>query len=153
MGITIPLRMKVSSDVLWQLTKKNSAFIVQQKGAKSRGECFSKDPCNLTNMFNKSSQGYTEDLAYGLSAEKGPSKKGKAFRKVFNLTVRHKDTRNAKVWKKGRTMSGAGTSTMPMKRTANHAAKVIQKLPYANEKKKALMLKRLGKLNAALTYK
>merc|ERR1711990_989675 len=128
MGITIPLRMKVSSDVLWQLTKKNSAFIVQQKGAKSRGECFSKDPCNLTNMFNKSSQGYTEDLAYGLSAEKGPSKKG-------------------------RTMSGAGTSTMPMKRTANHAAKVIQKLPYANEKKKALMLKRLGKLNAALTYK
>ena len=143
--------MKVSSDVLWMLTKKNSAFTVSQKGAKARNEQFSKDPINLTGQHNASSQGFTKDLAYGLSATKGTSKSGKSFRKVFTLTTRHADSRKSTHWKKGNTMSGAGTSTVHLKRTANHAAKVIKKIPYVNEKKRTLLLKRLGKLNNALT--
>ena len=46
--------MKVPSCVLWQLTKKNSAFVVQPKGAKSRKEQFSNDPLNLTGFHNAS---------------------------------------------------------------------------------------------------
>ena len=143
--------MKVSSDVLWMLTKKNSAFTIAQKGAKARNEQFSKDPTNLTGQHNASSQGFTKDLAYGLSASKGTSKSGKSFRKVFTLTTRHADSRKSAHWKKGNTMSGAGTSTVHMKRTANHAAKVLKKIPFVNEKKRALLLTRLGKLNNALT--
>jgi hypothetical protein len=143
--------MKVPSCVLWQLTKHNSAFIVSQKGAKSRNECFSNDPLNLSGQHNASSQGYTEDCAYGLSAEKGKSKKGASFRKVFNLSVAHNQTRGRKTISKGSSSVGSKVTTSALKRNANHAAKVIKGLPFANEKKKAQLLRRLGKLNNALT--
>ena len=143
--------MKVPSCVLWQLTKHNSAFIVRQKGAKSRSESFSNDPLNVTGLHNASSQGYTADNAYGLSAEKGKSKKGASFRKVFNLSVAHNQTRGRKTISKGASTVGTKVTTSALKRNANHAAKVIKGLPFANDKKKALLLKRLGKLNNALT--
>lgn len=144
--------MKVPSCVLWQLTKHNSAFIVRQKGAKSRNESFSNDALNLTGLHNASSQGYTEDCAYGLSAEKGKSKKGASFRKVFNLSVAHNQARGVrKTISKGSSTVGSKVTTSALKRNANHAAKVIKGLPFANEKKKTLLLKRLGKLNYALT--
>ena len=44
--------VKVSSDVIWQLTKKNNAYLV-----KFNGEQFSHGPLNLTNLHNKSSSG------------------------------------------------------------------------------------------------
>lgn len=143
--------MKVPSCVLWQLTKHNSCFIVRQKGAKARNECFSNDPLNLTGQHNASSQGFTEDVAYGLSAEKGKSKKGAGFRKVFNLSVAHKQTTGRKTISKGASTVGSKVTTSALKRQANHAAKVINGLPFANDKKKQLLLRRLGKLNNALT--
>merc|ERR1711998_151297 len=75
---------QTSNDVFWGLTKKNSCFIVRQKGAKARGDSWSSDPCNNTGFHNASSQGYTRDHAYGLSAEKSKSKAGKGARKQFN---------------------------------------------------------------------
>jgi hypothetical protein len=143
--------MKVPSCVLWNLTKHNSAFIVQQKGAKSRGECFSNDRLNLTGLHNASAQGYTQDAAYGLSAEKGKSRKMLSFKKVFNLHVAHNQTQARKSISKGSASVGSKVTTTSLKRNANHAAKVIKGLPFANEKKKTLLLKRLGKLNFALT--
>ena len=77
--------MKVPSCVLWHLTKKNSAFVVQPKGAKSRKEQFSKDPLNLTGLHNASQQGYTAEEAVGVTAVRGESEKKKDFRKTFYL--------------------------------------------------------------------
>merc|ERR1712028_19298 len=78
-------KMKVPSCVLWSLTKKHSAFIVQPKGHRSRMETFSKDPLNLTSLHNASAQGYTADEAVGVTAERGESEKKKDFRKVYHL--------------------------------------------------------------------
>ena len=132
--------MKVSSDVLWGLTKKNSAFLVQPAGAKSRKEQFSVDPFNLTGLHNASSQGFTGDEAVGLAAERGESESKKDFRKVFVL-------RQAKDGGK------LHASTKRIAKGAPRTAKTIKELTYVNKKQAALLLKRLGKLNNALNKK
>ena len=92
--------MKVPSCVLWQLTKKHSAYIVQPKGSKVSGSQFSSDPFNLTGLHNASSQGFTTDNAYGLQGVKGISKAKKTHRKVFVLLKRSKQSHaSAKVSK------------------------------------------------------
>ena len=140
--------MKVPSCVLWGLTKKNSAYIVRQKGAKSRREAFSRDPLNLTNLHNASSQGYTADNAVGLSAEKTPSKKN--FRRDYILKVNHKSyNKTARVLKNTQGAAKLSASSQRIKRATAHAVKTINGLTSVNEKKRALLLRRLNALHGA----
>lgn len=154
--------VKVPSCVLWQLTKKNSRFIVQQKGAKARGDQFSCDPLNATGFHNASAQGYTTEGAVGIAAslvkskpskKKGKKSSGTGFRKVFTVSVTHKQTHAAKAISKGTSTVGSSVNTSVCKRSAGRVAKVIQGIPTLNEKRKALLLRRLGKLTKALTDK
>ena len=138
--------MKVPSCVLWSLTKKHSAFKVQQKGAKSRGECFNKDDMNLTGLHNQSACSSN----YGLQVEKAKSKKDKTFRKVYKLHVAHKAYHKTTAISKNQWgAANQGSSVQSIKKGTAHAAKTIQGLTFANDKKKALLLRRLGKLHAA----
>ena len=139
--------MRQPDCVLWALTKGHSAFKRQQKGAKSRKECFSADPLNLTGLHNAAGNGF-HDRAIGLTAEKAESKSKKGFRREYVLRVAHKSyhktfraTKNA----------GAGLhhSAQRISRGTSHAAKSIQGLTFANNAKKQLLLKRLGRLHAA----
>ena len=127
------------------MTKKHSAFKVQNKGARSRKECFNSDNLNLTNLHNQSACSSN----YGLTVEKAKSKKEKTFRKVYKLHIAHKAIhKTAAVAKNQWGAKGASVSTQSIKRGSAHAAKTIKGLTFANDKKKALLLKRLGKLHA-----
>ena len=138
--------MKVPSCVLWSLTKGHSAFKVQAKGAKSRKQCFNSDRLNLTGLHNQSACSST----IGLTAEKAKSKKDKTFRKVYKLHLAHKSIhKTTAVTKNQWAAKGASVSTQSVKKGTVHAAKTIKGLTFANDKKKALLLKRLGKLHAA----
>jgi len=132
--------MNVPSCVLWQLTKHNSAYLVQPKGARSRKEQFSCDPTNLTGLHNGSAQGYTGDETVGITAVRGESASKKAFRKTFVV----RETKNSgKLFCQTKTIAKGAPKT----------AKYVKSLAYVNEKKKALLLKRLGRLNNALNKK
>lgn len=122
------------------MTKKNSAYIVQPAGSKSRKEQFSRDPMNLTGLHNASSQGFTAEEAVGLAAERGESEKKKDFRKVFIL-MQAKD--GGKLC----------CSTKKIAKGAPKTAKTIKELTYINDKKRTLLYKRLGKLNNGLNKK
>lgn len=138
--------MKVPACVVWSLTKNFSATKVQPKGAKSRKECFNSSPMNLTGFHNQSAL----SSQYGLTAEKAKSKKDKTFRKVYKLSIAHKPIhKTAAVAKNTWGAAGASISTQYIKKGTAHAAKTIKGLTFANEKKKALLLRRLGKLHAA----
>ena len=132
--------MKVPICVLWHLTKKHSAFVVQPKGARSRKEQFSKDPLNLTGLHNASQQGYTAEEAVGFTGEKGESKTKKEWRKEFYML---KTKKGGKV----------NQSSQKIAKGARKASKFVKKLNYVTDKKKTLILKRLGKLNNALNKK
>ena len=122
------------------MTKKNSCFLVQPAGSKSRGEQFSSDPLNLTGLHNAASSGLTADESVGLAAERGESEKKKGFRKVFIL----KEAKNG---------GKLCCSSTKIAKGAPRTAKTIKALGYVNEKKRQLLLKRLGKLNNALNKK
>ena len=140
--------MKVPSCVLWGLTKKNNCFLVKQKGA--RGDAFSHDPLNLTGMHNASSAGLTNSEAIGLTAVKAKSKSGKQFRRDYVLKINHKSyNKTTKVSKSKDGVAGPSFSSVTIKKDTKSAAKSIQGLTFANDKKKALLLKRLGKLHGA----
>ena len=132
--------MKVPSCVLWSLTKKHSAFIVQPKGHRSRMETFSKDPLNLTALHNASAQGYTADEAIGVTAERGESEKKKDFRKVYHL-LQTKDG------------GKLNSTSKKIDKGAPKAVKYVKNLKYVNDKKKALVVKKIAKLNRALNKK
>ena len=138
--------MKLPANVVWALTKKSSAFKVQQKGAKSRLQCFNSDKMNLTGLHNQSAQANQ----YGLTGEKSKSKSGKTFRKVYKLHIAHKAIhKTTAVTKNQWNAKGAAISTQTIKKGTNHCAKTLKGLTFANDKKKALLLKRLGKLHGA----
>ena len=142
--------MKVPSCVLWSLTKKNNCFLAQPKGSKSRNEQFSYDPTNLTGLNNASASGFINDSGIGLLGDKAESKAKKAFRRDYILKVNHKSYhKSAQVTKGTDGVAGLRSSTLRIKKGTAHAAKSIKGLTFANDKKKALLLKRLGKLHAA----
>ena len=132
--------MKVPSCVLWQLTKKSSAFVVQPKGSKSRKECFSSDPLNATGLHNASQQGYTAEEGVGIQALRGESEKKKGFRKVFTVAEARGSTKLLAASKK-------------LDKGAPKTAKYVKSLDYLTDKKKALLLKRVAKLNRGLNKK
>ena len=142
--------MKVPSCVLWGLTKKHSAFIRRPNGSKSRLDSFSADPLNLTGFHNASSQGFTQETGIGLAMNKAESKSKKAFNREYILTSTHKSYHKTnRVLKNKNGQAGLVHSTQKIKHGTNKAAKTIKGLTFANDKKKALLLKRLGRLHAA----
>lgn len=56
----------VSNDLVWELTKKQSSFLV-----KFQGTVFSKDPLNLTKKNSKNSSGLVNDKALSISEKNG----------------------------------------------------------------------------------
>ena len=140
--------MRQPGDVLWMLTKSNSSFIRSQKGAKSRNQCFSADPLNLTGYHNASASGFTQEQGFGLNVTRAASKSGKSFRREYNILVAHKSHhKTAKALKNA--AAGNSYSTQVVKRGTAHTAKTIQGLTFVSPAKRALLLKRLGRLHAA----
>ena len=140
--------MKTPAAIVWGCTKKFSAFKVQPKGAKSRKECFNSSPMNLTGLHNQSAC----SSKFGLVSTKEESKKKKEHRTVYVLKVAHKDRHggsSSKVLSNKWKSAKLGYSDVSMKRGAKPASKTIKGLTFANDKKKALLLKRLGKLAAS----
>ena len=139
--------MRQPGCVLWALTKNSSAFKRQQKGAKSRRECFSADPLNITGLQNASSAGFTAEQGIGLTVNRAASKSGKSFRRSYELRVAHKSYhKTSRV--SGNAAAGLNHSTQTIKSTAR-AAKAIQGLTFATSAKKQTLLRRLGRLHAA----
>ena len=140
--------MRQPGCVLWALTKRHNAFKRQPSGAKSRRECFSADPLNLTGLHNAKSAGFTAENGIGLAVNRAQSKSGKSFRREYELRVAHKSYhKTARVTKNA--AAGLVHSTQRIRRGTAHAAKSIQGLTFATSAKKALLLKRLGRLHAA----
>ena len=135
--------MRQSPEVLWMLTKRHNAFKTQQKGARTRREAFSTDPLNNTGLHNQSSAGFTNDHAVSLAAVTGvKSAKGKGFRRVIALRRAHKQHN-----KKSNSPSVFATSDI--KTGVNHAAKTIKGLSDISSAKRAVLLKRLGRIHAS----
>lgn len=142
--------MKVPSCVLWQLTKKNSCFLRRPTGSKSRLDAFSYDPLNLTGLHNASSQGFTAENAVGLGMNKAESKSKKTFNREYVLRINHKSYhKNNKVLKNKNGQAGLVHTTQRIKHGTNQAARTIKGLHHTTDAKKALLLKRLGRLHAA----
>merc|ERR1719446_1680897 len=140
--------MKSPAAIVWGGTKKFSAYKVQPKGARSRNECFNSSPMNLTGLHNQSAC----SSQFGLVSTKEESKKKKGTRTVFVLKQAHKDRHggsSSKVLSNKWKSAKLGYSDVSMKRGAKPASKTIKGLTFANDKKKALLLKRLGKLAAS----
>ena len=138
--------MKQPNCVLWALTRKHSAFVRRAAGAKSRGQCFSADPLNLTGLHNASSQGFTSDGGIGLTVNRAASKSGKSFRREYVLSIAHKSYH-----KTNRVLKNADAhlshSTQTIIRGTAHTARVIQGLTHQSAAKKALLLRRLAALH------
>ncbi|GMM34832.1 hypothetical protein DASC09_021570 [Saccharomycopsis crataegensis] len=56
----------VSNDLIWELTKGNSKYLV-----KFQGTVFSKDPLNVTHKNSKNSSGLANDKAVGVTEVDG----------------------------------------------------------------------------------
>ena len=138
--------MRQPNCVLWALTRKHSAFTRSAPGTKSRGQAFSADPMNLTGLHNASSQGFTADHGIGLTVNRAASKSGKTFRREYVLSINHKSYH-----KTNRVLKSADAhnshSTQTIRRGTAHTARVIQGLTNATSAKKALLLRRLGRLH------
>ena len=140
--------MRQPNCVLWALTRRQSAFTRRPAGAKSRGEAFSADPLNLTGLHNASSQGFTSEQGIGLTVNRAASKSGKTFRREYVLSINHKSYhRTNRVLRSADAHNSHSTQTI--RRGTAHAAKVIQGLTFATSARKALLLRRLGRLHAA----
>jgi hypothetical protein len=58
--------IKMSSELVWQITKKHNALIVSNRSLTS----FDKDPLNLTNVPSKKASGLANPKAVGVAAGK-----------------------------------------------------------------------------------
>ena len=140
--------MNTPSAVIWGCTKKFSNSKVQQKGARSRNECFNSGVMNLTGLHNQSA--CTSE--YGLTGNKVESASKKGSRNVLELTIAHKEYHHAK---KSKVLSdktgqaGLAYSTVTIKKGSAHAAKTIKGMNLLSNKKRALLLSRLAKLHGA----
>ncbi|CAI2381035.1 unnamed protein product [Moneuplotes crassus] len=131
--------MTVGESVIWQVIKKNNAFLVK-RGRK--GEQFTKDPLSITNRFNASDSGLSNYNAISISATTEASKSNKASRRVFNLNVRHGGHHSAKK------TSGAVFSKTSVKKEVNRLVKVVNSLQGITEDKRQKLLNRVYKLHA-----
>merc|ERR1712194_227021 len=117
-------------------------------GAKSRRECFSADPLNLTGLHNSSSAGLSAENGIGLAVVRAQSKKNKSFRRDYQLKIAHKSHHKTNKVTQG-PVAGLNHSTVTITHGTGKSARAIQGLTFANSAKKQLLLKRLGRLHAA----
>ena len=128
--------MKVPNAVIWQVVKKNHAYLVKRG---RDGEQFTKDPLSVTNLHNASQNGFSNNDAVSIHSRKETAKK--AHRRVFDVNVRHNGHHSAKK------TSGAVFSKTTVKREVNRLAKVVNSLQGINDKKRELLLQRVHKLH------
>lgn len=133
--------MKIPSSVLWQLTKKNNAFLV-----KFNGQSFTHDPLSLTGLHNASTSGLANEGSVGLQSIKVKSKKG--TRGAMVLLQKHKSHNKITKRKKNST-SGLVYSRNELRRGINRIGKIVKGLPHLTEKKRNLALKRVQRLHVA----
>ncbi|POS81456.1 ribosomal L28e family protein [Diaporthe helianthi] len=57
----------VSSDLVWEITRNNNAYLVKRNTA--GGVHFSRDPLNLANVNSRKHAGYVNEKAVGISAD------------------------------------------------------------------------------------
>lgn len=55
---------QASSDLLWEIVRPNSAFLVKRRTA--GGLQFSRDPLNVTGLYTPTASGFTSDKAVGV---------------------------------------------------------------------------------------
>jgi hypothetical protein len=103
---------------------------------------------NLTGMQNQSAC----SNQIGLTSQKVESKSKKGTTLQYQMHLNHKDRNGGKKskvladkWKSAKLLN----SVVTIKRGTVHASKTIKGLTFANDKKKTLLLRRLGKLHAA----
>ena len=128
--------MKVPNCVVWQVVKKNHAYLVK-RGRK--GDQFTKDPTSVTNLHNASQTGLANDNSVSITARKETAKKN--FRRVFDLNIRHSGNHSAKK------TSGGVYAQQSVKKEVNRLAKVVNSLQGIPESKRKLLLKRVHKLH------
>ena len=131
--------MVVPSSVVWQVIKKNNAFLVK-RGRK--GEQFTKDPLSLTNRFSASDSGLSNYNAVSIVGSTEASKSDKANRRVFNVNVKHGGHHSAKK------TSGAVYSKTAVKKEINRAVKVVNSLQGITEAKREKLLQRIYRVHA-----
>ncbi|KAF1812007.1 ribosomal protein L28e [Eremomyces bilateralis CBS 781.70] len=56
--------MSLSTDLLWEVTRNNSAFLVNRRTG--GGARFSRDPLNLTNVYSRKYEGSINEKAFGV---------------------------------------------------------------------------------------
>ena len=128
--------MKVPNNVVWQVIKKNNAYLVKRG---KKGDQFTKDPLSLTNFHNASQNGIANDNSVSIVARKEAAKK--QSRRVFDINIRHTGHHSAKK------TSGTVYSQQTVKKEVHRLAKVVQSLKGVPESKKALLMKRVFKLH------
>ncbi|CAI2379073.1 unnamed protein product [Moneuplotes crassus] len=131
--------MVVPSSVVWQVIKKNNAFLVK-RGRK--GEQFTKDPLSLTNRFNASDSGLSNYNAISVTGSTETSKSAKANRRVFNVNIKHGGHHSAKK------TTGSVYSKTTVKKEINRVSKVINSLQGITEDKRQKLLERLYRVHA-----
>ena len=129
--------MVVPSSVVWQVIKKNNAFLVK-RGRK--GEQFTKDPLSITNRFNASDSGLSN---YNAISIQGSTESAKTqSRRVFTVNIKHGGHHSAKK------TSGAVFSKTAVKKEVNRLAKVVNSLQGITEDKRQKLLHRVHRLHA-----
>ena len=129
--------MVVPSSVVWQVIKKNNAFLVK-RGRK--GEQFTKDPLSISNRFNASDSGLSNYNAISVSGSTESAKK--TNRRVFTLNLKHGGHHSAKK------TAGAVYSKTAVKKEVNRMAKVINSLQGITEDKRQKLLERVHRLHS-----
>ena len=130
--------MKTPDNVIWALTKRNNAHLV-----KFNGNEWTHNPLSLTGFHNASSSSST----IGVSAHHKKTKKN--FRRIFDLTLKHKLGHGLKNGKSAKSQSKISTSVIHLTKDVNRAAENIQGLTFQNQKAKNGALRRLARLSAA----
>ncbi|KAF2490365.1 60S ribosomal protein-like protein L28, partial [Lophium mytilinum] len=74
----------ISSDLIWEVTRGHSAYLVKRKGA--GGVQFSRDPLNLKNQYRRKYEGVANDQAFGVQ----PSADGGVILSVKKSDKSHK---------------------------------------------------------------
>ncbi len=130
-------RMKIPSEVVWQLTKKWNSQLV-----KFNGQQWTHNPMSLTNFHNASSVA----SPIGLTGVKAKGKKGS--KRVVTLLQRHK-SHNKIAKRKNNSQSKLLASNVVLRRGINRIGKVVKGLPYINERVRRTALRRVRSLHVA----
>ncbi|KAK0629860.1 ribosomal L28e protein family-domain-containing protein [Bombardia bombarda] len=60
--------INASSDLVWEITRSQNAFLVKRKSSRGGDVQFSRDPYNLLNIHSRTHAGYINEKAVGVVA-------------------------------------------------------------------------------------